>query len=184
MDSASMAHANLKDSMMLDSALNGDITPQQAIANAAQGIGSNSNNLYSTAGRNAMTELANAGPGKLNQWLQTKAAQGINTGVKGGLIGTLGHTLGGALGDPGLGAILGAEQGITKNAGGIGGFLVNPAANRLPIASNASARRAIKAARAAVSSGQPATAAMYQGYPWIRKAAQTGLMSEAAAGNV
>jgi hypothetical protein len=180
---ASLAHAQWSDAKWLDSALSGKMSVSDAIARAQSGIEPNSGMIYSTAGKDAMTDLANAGPGPVNQWLQTKAAQGINTGIKGAAYGYGGHILGGLVGDPGLATILGVEHGITKNAGGFGGAVVNQIAKRLPIASKASIKRSLQAARASVG-GQPATAAMYQQPDWLARAAQAGLMGGAASGNV
>ena len=183
MDAASLAHAQFKDAGMLDDALSGKISQADVIARAQAGVDPASKNFYSPAGRAAMTDLANAGPGPWNKWLQEKAAQSINTAGKATALGYGGHFLGGLAGDAGLGELFGLSKGISKNASGVGGAIVNQVAKRLPIASKASAKRAILAARASVG-GQPATAAMYQQPDWLAQAARRGLLSQGAAGNV
>ena len=58
---------------------------------------------------------------------------------------------------------------------GIGAYLAR-------LRTNAAARRAMKAALAATSTGLPATAEMYRGAPWASQAARQAIYARGAAG--
>ena len=188
MDAASLAHAQFKDAGMLDDALSGKISQADVIARAKAGVDPASKNFYSPAGRAAMTDLANAGPGKLNKMVQDVSGRVLNAGMIAGTagLGGLHHLAGGLAGEGilgGIGGYLGAKEVWHPGWRPPAALSSIRVAKRLPIASKASAKRAILAARASVG-GQPATAAMYQQPDWLAQAARRGLLSQGAAGNV
>lgn len=171
---AHMAHGQLADYQNLTQHLNNlsGVTgwlsdPSQAFADAKVGTAPGAFRVYSPAGRQAMEDLANQAPGPIGQAMQSLAARGINMGTH----AALGGGVGALVGDPALGTLLGAER---MGTGGIGGYLTRAF-------TNPAARRAILAARAATSSGQPATAAMYRNAPWLSQAARPGVYAAGAA---
>ena len=154
---ARLASAKVKDMGWLTDP---DLTPAEKVAQAKSNI-NDPGMLMDDPTRAAMTNLANAGPGKWAQRAQNLVATGINAGVKMGLGGAVGD----AFGEGGLGAVIGALEG--KSTGGLGGALA-----RYP--SNAAIKRAIQAAQAATSTGQAATPGMYRS-PWPARGAQAAL---------
>ena len=172
LNTARLAQGKWADSVRMTKQLN-DLgwfgNPSQAIASAAKGTAPGARTVYSDAGRKAMEDLANAGPSKFSEMAQNLGALGINHGVSAG-IGALG---GGALGHATLGAILGATQGTGK--ADVGKSIMQAYNTR-------AAKRALEAAIAATSTGQPATADMFRSAPWLRQAARQGVYGYGASG--
>ena len=123
---------------------------------------------YSPAGREAMEKLAQSGPSQFNEMVRNLTAMGVNHGVSAGM-GALG---GGALGHATLGAIIGATQGTGK--ADVGKAAVQWYTNK-------AARRAMKAAIAATSSGLKATPDMYRKAPWLSQGGRQAVYGEEAA---
>ena len=139
------------------------------IAAAAKKTGPDAVTNFSPAGREAMEALGDAGPATFGKMLDVVIAKGGNRLIAGGL-GALG---GGALGHEAIGALIGAS-GI--GPGGLGGYMAR-------MRTNAKARRAMKAALAATSTGLPATADMYRGAPWASQAARQAIYARGAGGD-
>ena len=154
---ARLASAKVKDMGWLTDP---DLTRAEKVAQAKSNI-NDPKMLMDDPTRAAMTNLANAGPGKWAQRAQNLVATRIN-GRQDGARRRCRRCIRRGVG---LGAVIGALEG--KSTGGLGGALA-----RYP--SNAAIKRAIKAAQAATSTGQTATPGMYRS-PWPARGAQAAL---------
>ena len=114
-----------------------------------------------------MEALGNAGPATFGKMLDAVIAKGGNRLIAGGL----GAALGGGLGHEAVGALIGASG---VGPGGLGGYIAR-------LRTNAEARRRMKAALAATSTGQRATAEMYRNAPWLSQAVRQAIYARGAA---
>ena len=175
MEDARMKYGQFQDAQMLNKGLDASkwykgANVSDTIAEAAKRVDPEERTKFSPAGREAMEALGNAGPATFGKMLDYAIAHGANKGI-GIAAGTLG---GGVIGHAALGALAGAS-GLGAGTGGIGGYIAR-------MRTNAAARRAMKAALAATSTGQRATADMFRGAPWASQAARQAIYARGASG--
>ena len=174
MEDARMKYGQFQDAQTLNKGLDASkwykgANAADTIATAAERTAPDARTKFSPAGREAMAALGNAGPNEFGKMADYLLAKGGNKAVAAG-IGALGA---GPFGHAALGALAGASG---VGPGGIGGYLAR-------LRTNAAARRAMKAALAATSTGQRATADMFRGAPWYSQAARQALYARGASGD-
>ena len=166
---ARMGSAKVKDMTWLTDP---NLTPEEKIAQAQENIG-NSKMLMDDPTKEAMTNLANAGPSNFTKGAQGVVGSVINRGAGAGL----GYLTGGLLGHGELGAFAG-QSGL--GSGGLGGTI----ARNIPgLRSKAAVQRAIQAAQAATSTGQQALPGMYRSNPLLSQSARNVAVAGGLAGD-
>ena len=169
MADAHLAQGRLYDTQWLTKP---GLTPTAAMARASKNVSQGAQTAMDPAGRQAMQDLADLQPTGWRKPVSSglDIAQGVLANK------TAASTAGAIAGGMGHGFLGGT-------AGAVAAPLVGALANKtIGLLRQRDAKRAMKAALAATSTGLPATADQFRNAPWLSQAARQALYANAAQG--